>query len=360
MTPSLTDLDLPVYAALLETIDQSVIFTDLEGQIRFWNSGATGIFGYSAQEMLGKTPALLYPEEDPSRLAEDLERILAGEDFVGEWRGRRRDGSNVWVEIRTTVVRDSAGNPIGFLGVSREVTEETRAESVRRKDETLEILSRLMTVLGETRFLLGRTDLSGPVRQEVSRIQRATERIREIARNLLASSGRRQTGQARQLDLNDAITRFQVGLEDVLGDRVELRLVLSPGVPPIRIDEDPLQRVLLELARNARDAMADGGTVFLETRELSITDSSAATDGVVVEPGCYVEMMVRDGEAMDSETTAHVFDPFLARKQNGQGTGLGLASVYWIVTQSGGYLFAESSPARGACFRVLLPASVEA
>ncbi|HEY4648853.1 MAG TPA: PAS domain-containing protein, partial [Gemmatimonadales bacterium] len=109
------------YAALLETIDQSVIFTDLDGRIHFWNSGASRIFGYSADEMLGRSPAILYPEEDPGRFARDLERIVAGEDFVGEWRGRRRDGSPVTVDIRTTMVRDPAGTPLGFLGVSRRV-----------------------------------------------------------------------------------------------------------------------------------------------------------------------------------------------------------------------------------------------
>src|SRR3954453_18219013 len=101
-------LDGTTYAALLETIDQSVIFTDMDGQIQFWNSGASRIFGYSADEMLGQSPAVLYPEEDPGRFAADLERILAGEDLVGEWRGRRRDGGPVRVDIRTTVVRDPA------------------------------------------------------------------------------------------------------------------------------------------------------------------------------------------------------------------------------------------------------------
>jgi PAS domain S-box-containing protein len=118
-----------VHAALLDAIGDSVVVTDLEGRIRSWNRGATAIFGYTQEEMIGRTPAVLYPDEAPDRLAPDLERILAGEDFVGEWRGRRRDGTPVWVEITTTAVRNAAGEPVGFLGVARDVSERKRSEA---------------------------------------------------------------------------------------------------------------------------------------------------------------------------------------------------------------------------------------
>jgi two-component system cell cycle sensor histidine kinase/response regulator CckA len=115
--------DLPaLHAALLDAVGDSVIFTDLEGRIRSWNRGATAIFGYTAEEMIGQTPALLYPDEGLDRLTRDLDRILAGEDHVGEWLGRRRDGTPVWVEVRTTAVRNAAGTPTGFLGVARDIT----------------------------------------------------------------------------------------------------------------------------------------------------------------------------------------------------------------------------------------------
>jgi two-component system, cell cycle sensor histidine kinase and response regulator CckA len=124
-----------IHAALLDAVGDSVIFTDLEGRIRSWNRGAAAIFGYTAQEMLGRTPALLYPDEGPERLTRDLDRILAGEDHVGEWLGRRRDGTPVWIEIRTTAVRSAAGAPIGFLGVARDITHQKRSEAelVRRQ-----------------------------------------------------------------------------------------------------------------------------------------------------------------------------------------------------------------------------------
>jgi PAS domain S-box-containing protein len=131
-----------VYAAVLDAVGESVIFTDLEGRIRSWNRGATEIFGYTADEMLGRTPAVLYPDQGPRDLVQDLDRILAGEDHVGEWLGRRRDGSPVWVDVRTTAVRGPDGEPIGFLGVARDISGEksSAAELARRKDQ-LELIA---------------------------------------------------------------------------------------------------------------------------------------------------------------------------------------------------------------------------
>ncbi len=116
------------FAGLLEAIRESVIYTDLEGRIGYWNEGATRIFGYSAEEALGRTPALLYPDENPERLAADLQEVMKGRDYSGEWLGRRKDGSEVWVDITTTLVRDSRGAPTGFLGIAKDITERKRAE----------------------------------------------------------------------------------------------------------------------------------------------------------------------------------------------------------------------------------------
>jgi PAS domain S-box-containing protein len=129
------DADLPaLHAALLDALADSVIVTGLDGRIRSWNRGATAIFGYTAEEMIGRTPALLYPE-GPDRLPADLDRILAGEDYVGEWLGRRKDGRPVWVAVRTTAVRNAGGTPVGFLGVARDITGDRLAEAAIAKGE---------------------------------------------------------------------------------------------------------------------------------------------------------------------------------------------------------------------------------
>jgi two-component system cell cycle sensor histidine kinase/response regulator CckA len=127
--PSSASDIIAVHAALLDAVGDSVIFTDLAGRIRSWNRGAAVLFGYAAEEMIGRTPAVLYPDEAPERFTRDLDRILAGEDYVGEWRGRRRDGTPVWVEVRTSVVRDAAGAPVGLLGVARDISRHKRSEA---------------------------------------------------------------------------------------------------------------------------------------------------------------------------------------------------------------------------------------
>lgn len=357
----------PLSAALLETMSDAVIFTDLEGRIQFWNRGAARIFGYTADEVVGHTPAMLYPDEAPERLAGDLERIVAGQDFAGEWRGRRRDGSTVWIEVRTTVVRDPDGRPIGFLGVSKDITERKRADASLRRHEILEVVTRLAggvaheannqmsIVLGLASFLLRRTDLEDSARQDVSRIQQAAQRTAEVTRQLLAFT-RQQPVQPRVLDLNTAILASQARLQSTLGNDIELHLALSPELPPVLLDEAQLQQMLLILTRNARDAMPQAGRLTLETREVVISETSAAAQAITVQPGGYVELVVRDtGVGMDSQTLAQLFQPFFTTKPVGRGTGLGLASLYGIVRQGGGYVFAESSRGEGACFRILLP-----
>ena len=122
--------------ALLEAIRESVIYTDLEGRILYWNAGATRIFGYSEVEMLGRTPAMLYPGEDPERLAADLREVTEGRDYSGEWQGRRKDGSEVWVDITTTLVRGPRGEPAGFLGIAKDITQRKRAEGERDRART--------------------------------------------------------------------------------------------------------------------------------------------------------------------------------------------------------------------------------
>ena len=123
------------FSHLLQAVRNSIIYTDLGGTIRYWNQGATDIFGYAEEEMLGTTPERLYPEEEQARLAHDLRRILEGEDFSGEWRGRRKDGQTVWLDIKTTLVRGRQGEPIGFIGVAKDITQRKQAEEALRASE---------------------------------------------------------------------------------------------------------------------------------------------------------------------------------------------------------------------------------
>ncbi|MEO7985655.1 MAG: PAS domain S-box protein [Gemmatimonadales bacterium] len=120
---------------LLRAVRDSIIYADLEGRIRYWNQGAAATFGYASEDVLGRTAAVLYPDEDPDRLADDLRRILDGEEYSGEWQGRRKDGETVWVDIKTTVVRGRGGEPIGFIGVAKDITRRRATEQALRASE---------------------------------------------------------------------------------------------------------------------------------------------------------------------------------------------------------------------------------
>ena len=216
--------------------------------------------------------------------------------------------------------------------------------------------NQMSVILGLASFALARTDLPDSLRPDITRIKSAAQHTATITRQLLAFS-RRQLLEPRVLDLNAAIRAFRPMLGEILGDGIELQLDLSPELPPVEIDERQLQLALRTLAENARDSMTTGGRLTLESRKRVLRERWTPARDVSVEPGTYVEVAVRDtGAGMDRETLTHLFEPFFTTKDVGRGTGLGLASVYGIVKQSGGYVFAESSPGQGACFRIVFPA----
>jgi CheY-like chemotaxis protein len=218
--------------------------------------------------------------------------------------------------------------------------------------------NQMTVVSGAAGFILRRDDVPDTVREDAEHIRQAAERTATITQQLLAFS-RRQILQPRVLDLNIAIRAFEAIIRRTMGEDTRLELDLAPALHRVRIDEGQLQQVLINLTLNARDAMPSGGTLTLETRE---TREGAAADahGVHIRPGRYVELKVRDtGVGMDPTTLAHIFDPFFTTKGVGQGTGLGLSTVYGIVKQSDGYVFAESTPGVGTALRILLPMVTE-
>ncbi|MGB9611808.1 MAG: ATP-binding protein, partial [Bryobacteraceae bacterium] len=190
----------------------------------------------------------------------------------------------------------------------------------------------------------------------VREIQRAGERASELTRQLLAFS-RRQILSPRLLDLNETVKENTGLLGPILGEKIELRLELSPSLSPIHADPAQLVQVLINLAANARDAMPDGGTLTIRTANLTLQEFSRAGEEKIL-PGRYVGLIVSDnGCGMDEETRRRAFEPFFTTKPPGKGTGLGLASVYGIVRQSGGYITVASRKGEGATFRILFPAA---
>jgi CheY-like chemotaxis protein len=216
--------------------------------------------------------------------------------------------------------------------------------------------NQMSVVMSAADFILARSDLPYAVRADAEYIRRAAERTAAVTAQLLAFS-RRQVLRPQVLDPNALLERFRPVLQRTLGEDCRVTLLLDPGAGAVRADPGQLEQVLLNLAINARDAMPRGGRLSVETAGVELSERSAVVaHGVTVRPGRYVQLAVSDtGHGMDKETLAHVFEPFFTTKGIGQGTGLGLATVYGIVKQSDGYVWAYSEPGRGTTIKLYLP-----
>jgi two-component system, cell cycle sensor histidine kinase and response regulator CckA len=277
----------------------------------------------------------------------------------------RKDGTRVPVLVGGARLADHLTDAVFFV---LDLTARRQAEDRLRQAERIEVVGQLAggmaheannqmsVVLGAASFILARTDLPEPVRQDVDYIRQAAERTASITRQLLAFS-RRQILQPKVVDLNSVLNNLQPILHRTLTEQQTLELRLDPTVPPIRADPAQLDQVLLNLTINARDAMPDGGTLTIETREVELGDKYVARrPGVSIIPGTYTALVVSDtGHGMDQETMKHLFEPFFTTKAVGKGSGLGLAMVYGIVKQTGGNIWAYSEPGMGTTLKLYFP-----
>ena len=278
------------------------------------------------------------------------------------------DGASATFSVNATAIRDAEGAIVAAVATLSDVTQRRRVERHLRQVQQMEAVGRLaggvaheannqmLVVLAAASFLLRRTDLDPEVRQDIWQIQRAAERTSTVTAQLLAFS-RRQVLRPMVLELDEVVADLVPMLRRTLGEActVELNL-LAPGVR-VRVDRGQLEQVLVNLALNARDAMPQGGVLALETRAVQLgREVAGAPSGFAVRPGRYLRLTFSDtGEGMQPETLSHLFEPFFTTKPIGKGTGLGLATVYGIVKQSEGYVWATSQPGAGSSFTIHLP-----
>ncbi len=302
----------------------------------------------------------------------DRERLIqkyrnSGRVENEEVRWKRRDGHGIIVRLNGRAVRNQTTGDVTFEMIAEDVTERRQLEEQLRQSQKMEAVGRLaggiahdfnnlLTVIkGYSELMLEQLKTGDPVRVEVEEVKKAADRAVTLTRQLLAFS-RRQVLEPKVLDLNAVVLNLERLLRRLLGEDVELSLDLTQELGRVKTDPGQLEQVIMNLAVNARDAMPQGGKLSIRTRNVELQASSAHTAEYTVKPGPYVLLETSDsGMGMDKETALRVFEPFFTTKEPGKGTGLGLSTVYGIVKQSGGYVWVESEPGRGATFKVFLP-----
>jgi two-component system, cell cycle sensor histidine kinase and response regulator CckA len=353
----------------IEQSPASVLITDLDGSIEYVNPKFESLTGYSMEEVRGLNPRILQSGRTNPKLYEQLwETIMKGEVWEGELENRRKDGSFYNERVSISPVRDEKGEVRHFVAVKEDITEERRLQAQLIQAQKMEAIglfaggiahdfNNLLTIInGYTELALGHPDVSEPLRRQLSTILTAGEQAAGMTRQLLLF-GRKQPGAPVLIELNPLVADLGDFYRRVLPENI--RLAIFPSQTPAFAVADPtlLQQVVMNLVLNARDAMPQGGQLRVRIEQVRVApDSSEHRPDAGVPAGPYVLLEIGDtGVGMSEEVLEHVFEPFYSTKPQGQGTGLGLATVFGIVKSAGGGIHVESAPGKGTRFRVYLP-----
>ena len=356
------------FAAIVEFSEDAIIGKDVDGIITSWNAGATKIFGFSADEMMGHSIVALLP---PDRLHEEehiLNRIRHGEIVERlETVRKRKDGRKIDVSITVSPIYDAAHNVIGASKIARDITEQRNLEHQLRQSQKMEAVGQLTggiahdfnNLLG---VVLGNLDLlerlvagNEAALKRVQNAQKAAMRGADLTRRMLAFSSRQPLNPA-PIALDESIQNVIEMAARALGPEIKIMTNLDQSVPPVFVDVAGLENALLNLAVNARDAMPNGGSLMISTKMSDLEASYPPVQAEELTPGRYAHVTVSDtGQGMSRETLEHVFEPFFTTKPRGKGTGLGLAMVYGFVKQSGGTVRIYSELGHGTTVSLYLP-----
>ena len=354
------------YRTLVDGVRDVIFALAPDGTVASLNPAFETMTGFHRDEWLSKPfEQLMHPDDLPLAL-ELLAGALRGESRTfNQFRIRTRKGDYRVAEFSATPqYRD--GQLASIFGIGRDVTERLSLEQQLRQAQKMEAVGRLAggvahdfnniltAITGYADLLLEDLGSDDPQREDVAEIRKAADRAAGLTRQLLAFS-RQQVMQAQVLDLNALVADTQSMLGRLLGEDVALATKLDPALGAVRADPGQLEQVLMNLAVNARDAMPNGGKLTIETANAEL-DESYTREHFPARPGPYVMLAVSDtGTGMSAEVQSHLFEPFFTTKEKGKGTGLGLATVYGIVKQSGGYVWVYTEPGHGTTFKIYLP-----
>ncbi len=358
---------LELLEAALGAAADPFLIADVRGTIVWVNQGFTRQNGYTREEALGKNPRILKSGlTDPAIYAAMWSTVLSRRVWRGELTNRRKDGSTYVSEVTIAPVIGRSGDVTHLVGCLRDLTEQRRLETQLRQSQKMEAIGQLaggvahdfnnllMAISGYADLIVAGLGGSDPLRRHAEDVKRAADRAAALTHQLLAFS-RKQVLQPKVINLNALVVDMEKMVRRLIGEDIRCATGLAPQLGSVRADPGQIEQVILNLAINARDAMPGGGTLTIETANIEL-DEAYALDHPDSRAGPHVMLAVSDtGCGMDAETRAHVFEPFFTTKDQGKGTGLGLATVYGIVKQSGAHITFYSEPGHGTTFKIYLP-----
>ena len=356
------------YRSLVNNAPYGIFRFNASGSFEAVNPALVELLGYdSAQSLVqfDSYPAVFSESEEHSSVMEELQRSgYVMEDVV--WR--RKDGKVIKVRLRCRRVTEEDSGAPSYEGIVEDLSEQSSLEEQLRQSQKMEAIGRLaggiahdfnnlLTVIsGYTGMLIDTLAQNDPRRVDAERVKNAAERAAALTRQLLAFS-RKQVLNPFMLDMNSVVDDLSKMLPRLLGEDVDLAFIPGENLASILADRGQVEQVLMNLIVNARDAMPNGGKITVETKNRGLDEKYIRQRRGVV-PGEYVMLAVTDtGTGMDAATQAQIFEPFFTTKEEGKGTGLGLATVYGIVKQSGGHISVYSEPGQGSTFRIYFPAT---
>jgi PAS domain S-box-containing protein len=352
---------------LVEASPLAIYAVDPLGLVTLWNKSAEHMFGWTAAEVLGRPLPAVLPERE-SEFQWMLGRTQEGESFRMEIVRQKKDGSHIPVSVLTAPLRASSGQIVGGMAIADDLSERREADERLRQAQKMEAVgqlaggvahdfnNQLMVIRGYSELLLQQQADDPKAYGQLEKILRAADQAAALNNQLLAFS-RRQILQPKVLDLNLILRDLAKTLGRMLDNDVILEIKPSARPALIRADLGQLQQVMFNLAMNARDAMPNGGRLTIAVSHEEVDQQGAR--GYGCSPGEYVCLTATDtGVGIDPAILPHIFEPFFTTKGVGKGTGLGLATVYGVVQQSGGAVHAESEITQGATFRVYLPSVI--
>ena len=358
-------------AQLAMAVEQSadvIVVTDREGTIQYVNPAFERITGYSREETIGKNPRVLRSgKHDEAFYRELWDTLTRGEVWTGRFINRKKDGSLIEEDATISPLRDSSGEIVNYVATKRDVTELVSLERQVRMAQKMESVgtlaggiahdfnNALTGIVGFGELLRNRMAGDEQALHDLGEILRCADRATTLTRQLLTFA-RRQIIEPVNLNLSTVIADLMKLIGKVVGEHIEVKTSLEKNVPTIYADRGQIEQVVMNLCLNARDAMPEGGRLVVETGDVYL-EEEGVRQYPYMRTGRYALLTVSDtGVGMDEKTRERVFDPFFTTKGPDKGTGLGLAMVYGIVKQHGGFIHLYSEPGKGTAFKVYFPA----